>query len=627
MSVTQLRLKPFLDRACAWTRISALAASLALCALTTHTVAAGLTTTDELLRRADAIKTSSHAEFASLLKSLEERSEDLQPNQRDYLRYLTGWRYAYEGEYDTALRLLRSIADESSDVTVQFRARATMANVMAVATQYEEAFAQLGKLIEILPQVSDEAAREQGLAVAAYLYNQVSEYNLALNYAQMLESENWHGRGACRGAQLKLEALYKSVKLAGVDAQFQEGLDACTKSGEVLYAHAIRTYAARLYIDQGRFEEAIALLTSHYDDLQKTKYGRLISEFDALLATAYRATGDATLVRQHAQRAVAGAVKNQYTEPLVTAYRLLYVVAKESGNAREALNFHEKYSAADKGYLDDITARQLAYQRVSHTAIADKLRIDTLNKENEVLQLQWALDKKAVETSGLYIALLILVLLTIAFWAYRTKRSQLHFMRLSQLDGLTGISNRPRFIELAQSALEVGEKSGQEVCVVLCDLDHFKLINDHHGHAAGDFVLKQAVAACQMHLRASDIFGRFGGEEFGVVLPGCSVADARLRAEQLRLAITAISGNYEGADLNASASFGIASSATVGYELRQLLAHADAALYRAKHAGRNCVVVDESMRAAGLPAELTGARDGFGHGSADILAREKTTYL
>jgi diguanylate cyclase (GGDEF)-like protein len=350
---------------------------------------------------------------------------------------------------------------------------------------------------------------------------------------------------------------------------------------------------------------------------------RLTSEFDALLATAYRETGAADAARRYALQAIENGVRNQYTDPLVTAYRLMYVLAKERGDARESLTYHEKYAAADKGYLDDITARQLAYQRVSHAAVADKLRIDTLNKENEVLQLQRALDKKRVETSSLYIALLILVIVTIAFWAYRTKRSQLHFMRLSQIDGLTGIANRPRFIDLAQSALENAQKSGQEVCVVLCDLDHFKSINDQHGHAAGDFVLKQTVAACQMHLRTSDIFGRFGGEEFGIVLPGCSLEDARQRAEQLRLAIGAISGNYEGVELSVSASFGVAASAASGFELRQLLAQADAALYRAKHAGRNCVVAADALSAE--PTASSSARYGFSEGAADAMARVKAS--
>jgi diguanylate cyclase (GGDEF)-like protein len=204
-----------------------------------------------------------------------------------------------------------------------------------------------------------------------------------------------------------------------------------------------------------------------------------------------------------------------------------------------------------------------------------------------------------VETSRLYIALLMLAAVFIALFAYRTKRSQLHFMKLSRVDGLTGIDNRPYFIAQAERELEASRRLEQEVCVILCDLDHFKSINDKFGHAAGDQVLRQAVQACRAHLRASDLFGRFGGEEFCILLPGCSLADARQRCEQLRGAIALI------ADTSAtvSASFGVAATSSSGYELRQLLAHADAALYRAKYAGRNCVVLYDTMHAIGIKRE------------------------
>jgi len=214
-----------------------------------------------------------------------------------------------------------------------------------------------------------------------------------------------------------------------------------------------------------------------------------------------------------------------------------------------------------------------------------------------VLQLQQALDKKAVETSRLYILLLITIVAFIALWAYRTKLSQLHFMKLSRIDGLTGIANRPHFIDEAERALENSRRLHQEVCVVLCDLDHFKTINDRYGHPTGDFVLKQAVAACRTHLRTTDLFGRFGGEEFCILLPGCSLADARQRCEQLRSAIAALPVQAGSMVPNVSASFGVASTGSSGYELRQLLAHADAALYRAKNAGRNCVVLYEAIHA------------------------------
>lgn len=538
---------------------------------------------DQLLLQADDIKTADPSGFAAIVRQLEAKPDQLSASQQQHLKYLKAWQSAYTGDYGAAIPALTAIAAESADVTLQFRASATVANVLVLATRYQDAFVQLRQLLALLPQITDKDAREQGLGVVAYLYNQVGEYDLGLIYAGKLIEENATGRGACRGAQLKLEALYKSTRLSTVGAGFQEAIDACVRLNESTYANVIRTYVARLHLDQGRFDEAIKLLREHYDEAQQTRYPRLISEFNALLALAYRQTGDTALVRQFALAAIETGVQHQYTEPLVHAYRLLYLVAKERGEVAAALGFHEKYAMADKAYLDDVSVRQLAYERVKHETAANKLQIDTLNTENRVLQLQR-------ENNRLYIALLIMILGFIVFWSYKTKRSQLHFRKLSQQDGLTGIANRPHFIEQAESTLANSSKAQQEVCVVLCDLDHFKAINDRYGHAAGDFVLRQTVAACRAHLRQGDIFGRFGGEEFGFVFPGCSLEAARERCEQLRLAIADVASAQQGMEAKVSASFGIATTGLFDYELRQLLAHADAALYQAKRTGRNRVV-------------------------------------
>ena len=472
--------------------------------------------------------------------------------------------------------------------------------MQAVATQYDEALSQLGSLLALLPDVTDKDARQQGMAVVGYLYNQVGEYDLGLRYAERIASEDPSGRGTCRSYHMRLEALYRSGRLRGDVSQFLNAIGMCQDIGDRLRANGIRTYVARSYIDQGRNRDAIKLLSEHYEEARASRYRRLICEYESLLATAYRNSGDRAAAQQFALRAVGDErTQSLYIEPVVSAYRLLYLLAQEQGDIKAALGYHEKYAAADKGYLDDVSARQIAYERAKHEAAANRLQIDGLNKQNEVLQLQQQLGKKAVETSRLYIALLMVMAVFIALFAYRTKRSQLHFMKLSRVDGLTGIDNRPYFIVQAERELEASRKLEQEVCVILCDLDHFKSINDKFGHATGDHVLRQAVQACRMHLRASDLFGRFGGEEFCILLPGCSLTDARQRCEQLRAAIATITADAGGASSTVSASFGVAATASSGYELRQLLAHADAALYRAKYAGRNCVVLYDTMHAIG----------------------------
>jgi diguanylate cyclase (GGDEF)-like protein len=549
---------------------------------------------DALLLKADRTKSADPVGFAALLDSLLPRIQELTPAQQEMARYLLGYKSAWDGQYDLAIQRFQATIRETHDVTLKFRANASIINVLLVGSHYEEALTQLSQLLTLLPKVTDHAAREQGLIVAAELYNEVGQYDLGLTYSQALIDENWLGRGVCKGMEEKLRAEVANGKLHAVGPEFEQSVDACTKQNELGYGNFIRTYAAKLYIANDEFDEAIRMLTEHYGEALDTHYRHLISNYESLLAEAYQKKGDFVAARQFALRTVDSAVPNAITQPQAIAYRVLYEQAKHQGDYKSALEYHEMFAVADKGYLDVISARQLAYQRVAHETIANRLQIETLNKENHVLQLEQALGAKAIENSRLYIMLLLLVVGFVGLWAYRTKRLQLHFMSLSQIDGLTGIANRPHFLEQAEARLQSAARARQPVCIILCDLDHFKSVNDKHGHAAGDQVLRQAVTACQAHLRPGDLFGRFGGEEFSFLLAGCSLEQARQRAEQLRLTIAGISVGDAG-DSYASASFGLASTISSGYDLRQLLAHADAALYTAKRAGRNRVAVYEGV--------------------------------
>jgi diguanylate cyclase (GGDEF)-like protein len=129
----------------------------------------------------------------------------------------------------------------------------------------------------------------------------------------------------------------------------------------------------------------------------------------------------------------------------------------------------------------------------------------------------------------------------------------------------------------------------------LIDLDYFKQVNDVHGHAIGDDVLQRVVEACRDHLRSTDIFGRLGGEEFGILFPECALGQVIARAEQLRLAIVSVSDDIA-ADILISASFGVATTTRSGYALQQLLLHVDDALYRSKREGRNRVSVADASQ-------------------------------
>lgn len=157
-------------------------------------------------------------------------------------------------------------------------------------------------------------------------------------------------------------------------------------------------------------------------------------------------------------------------------------------------------------------------------------------------------------------------------------------------DPLTGLYNRRYMEDALERFLSLGERSGTSTAVMMLDLDHFKKLNDQHGHAKGDAVLRDVAAQLVGGLRPSDVVCRYGGEELLVILPDCSLEDAALKAESLRLRIEGLSEVHEVA---VSASIGIAAVPETSTSQADLVAMADNALYNAKGSGRNCVVCAE----------------------------------
>jgi diguanylate cyclase (GGDEF)-like protein len=172
------------------------------------------------------------------------------------------------------------------------------------------------------------------------------------------------------------------------------------------------------------------------------------------------------------------------------------------------------------------------------------------------------------------------------------ERSQAASERNARTDSLTGIANRAAFMEAAGRVFELCRRESAPVSVVMCDLDRFKLINDTHGHAIGDAVIKKFSEISTDALWPNDVFGRIGGEEFAMVLPRASIAAAQARAERIRAAFAEACYFIEGREVNATVSCGLSVGVNAEETLSELLKQADVALYRAKTEGRNRVHAD-----------------------------------
>ena len=177
--------------------------------------------------------------------------------------------------------------------------------------------------------------------------------------------------------------------------------------------------------------------------------------------------------------------------------------------------------------------------------------------------------------------------------------------RLASRDSLTDCFNRRAFFELAGEVFALARRGETHLCCLMVDIDHFKQFNDVYGHAVGDQVI-QAVARClSAGLRETDVLGRYGGEEFCIVLPGAGPQAALAMAERLRAEIEASAGDaIRGAGMMPiTASFGVASLGLGARSIEALIDQADQALYSSKQAGRNRVTLWQSAVPAAQAVE------------------------
>jgi two-component system, cell cycle response regulator len=169
---------------------------------------------------------------------------------------------------------------------------------------------------------------------------------------------------------------------------------------------------------------------------------------------------------------------------------------------------------------------------------------------------------------------------------------------LSRMDGLTGIWNRRHVMEVGEVELVRARRYGTELGCIVLDLDHFKRVNDQHGHLVGDRVLAAVAEQLQRDLRRCDLAARYGGEEFVLLLPQTGLEGTRAVAERQRAAVAELCISEDAGEVRPTASFGVAAFPThPAKAIEELFRHADQALYRAKELGRNRVEVAETIAA------------------------------
>jgi diguanylate cyclase (GGDEF)-like protein len=258
----------------------------------------------------------------------------------------------------------------------------------------------------------------------------------------------------------------------------------------------------------------------------------------------------------------------------------------------------------DAGYFESRAGLGVTHARVgvplslyvASVGLLQSLILEVVLDRLDVREERQALTELVVKLASLDIALATEVYhrariegLDQSLRSLEQQRQQLH--QQLERDALTAVSSRTSLLRELDAAIGRAVKTGQPLVVVMADLDHFKAVNDEHGHLAGDLVLKDVAGRIRAALREFDLVGRYGGEEFVVLLENTSLHTARQVAERIRRRIGGEPINTDNAAVKITISQGLALFRE-GDSVQSLLKRADQAMYRAKTAGRNCVVED-----------------------------------
>ena len=264
-------------------------------------------------------------------------------------------------------------------------------------------------------------------------------------------------------------------------------------------------------------------------------------------------------------------------------------------------NYRDAYSDLQE-YVNRYTAANDAERNRQAGALRARFETDREVERNASLQRELAVSQEQshrqaqqLRWNAVVVLLGVVVITLLIYFLVTTRRYRQQLVTLASQDALTGLPNRRRTAELAAAALQAASDTHQPLTLAVIDMDHFKIINDRCGHATGDFVLKEFARAGREVLRASDILGRWGGEEFLLVMPDTPLDLALSSLERLRTLVFGIPLPAVGSELRVSISAGLATNEAGAKSLDELIARADAALYIAKNEGRDLVrVADEN---------------------------------
>ncbi len=538
-------------------------------------------------------------ETLAYLDSIQNELAAATSQQRVQLRIIRARSHILMTEYDTALRILEDLLASNLIPVQRLRALELAANLALHIDQFELGFEYLNRAMILQEEVDDPALKSGVFGLATYWHTQLGDQEKGLEYAHRT-LQLARATGDIRELCVAMEKLGQAEEMMGQYEQaldsYQAGLKACEEARDPVFVGVMHGLMGRLLSRLERFAEAEPWLqkgieltaASGFEDGATdtmTKYAELLVEMG-------RDDQASDMLQQVLERTDSGGRPQNRAD----AHRMLAHISHRAGDYRGAWNHITEYLQDRERVLDVERARIIAFQEVQFDLHSREQEIQLLREQARVSDLQktFRRQQRLIQLIAFAMAALILVLLLVLL--FRTRRERRHFRHMSAHDGLTGMLNHTHFIDAAKQQTSDAEAQGKNAILLLADIDHFKQFNDQHGHQAGDEVLRKAASRFKDVLSQHGIVGRVGGEEFAACLLGLDIDGAATLVDQVREALQHC--RLSDATDAVTMSFGIAQLRTSD-DFESVRDRADAALYRAKHEGRDRLVVVDAPASVG----------------------------
>jgi diguanylate cyclase (GGDEF)-like protein len=421
------------------------------------------------------------------------------------------------------------------------------------------------------------------------LYRRNQLYARAYEYSR-LAYDQWNLVGDKSSLDTQLHnLLINAVGMGDLDKAEQHGGEMFALADAAPEFKDFRFFAA---LDSGQvalarddFPRAIRLFEQARSEERNTEEAVFVAANRALLATAHFLNGDVDAALREAA-AVARLPGYESLEASQTQFveALRQYSGKHPVQAMQTL--YAMHRAQQKRQWEFLANTTLDHAQ-RHDNRIQQYEKQLLENQVQIQQLNLAAQQRRQEASRLYLVLAAVVAISLGVVAWTLWRSRRRFITQARTDSLTGIANRRHFLERARQVARKNRNQPQTASVLVLDIDHFKLINDAHGHQAGDAAIRHVALQANACLGSEDVFGRIGGEEFAALLPGGDESAAWRVAEQIRKIVEQTPLRHHGEQIPITVSIGLMSGPLTSENIETLMQCADKVMYRAKNAGRN----------------------------------------